>query len=125
MPRLYTYLVFLLSLVCLTDTASAAGISCGGKSDAGVSCQRGGTLAHGRREHAEPFVWDCIAAEAPVGCAQLGWDASKSPVRPPALRGGCKPHAFDGLGTRGRVRAVVFGPVSSDFYVVAYRKIVV
>lgn len=125
MPRLCTYFLFLLTLVFLTDTASAAETSLGGDADTEVLCERSEKLAHGSGEQPNPFVWDCVAAELTVSCGQSGWDTSKFLVRQLPIRYGCKSRVFADMQTCGYAHAVVFGPVSSDFYVLAYRKIVI
>ncbi len=125
MPRLCTYLFLLLSSVFLTDSASAAEVLLGGDAGEEVLYERSETLAHGRREHTDPFVRDCVAAELTVSCGQSGWDTSKSLERLLPLRFGYRLRAHAGVRTCGCAHAALFGPASSDFYVVAYRKIVI
>lgn len=124
MPRLFPYLLFLLSLFFMTDSAAAV-VSVRGNAVETAVYDRGETLAHDRGDLTDPFVWDCIASEASVSCGASVWESSKYLLRLSPASFGYRIRTSVGTLYCGSVHPIAIGPVSSDFYVVVYRKIVI
>lgn len=125
MVKPFAYLLFFLSLFMAADAVAASVSAKEEGGNAAVLCACSEALAHDGGVPAVHFTWDCVAAEMPVTCGQTAWDSSKYLLRLLPVIYGNKAHAACRASRCGRVHAAVFGAASSDFFVVAYRKIVI
>lgn len=95
----------------------------GGVASRGHACAE--LVAHSHKECAVPPIWSRVAIEVSTPWSQTGTDMSKSLLRPQWAHhcGRLSPQVEESADRA--LLSVNRGPRSSDYYVVAYRKIVI